>query len=739
MTPNILGAFNTSNQSVFNTISQLGQGYYIPAYQRGYSWDDENMEQFIEDLTNGVESIPPVNCTDNELRFWGTLILVTETSNQKIQSSSHQFIPNRVDKVIDGQQRLSTIMMMATELMGKLHQIKNSCNNQSNQVEQEIIACCDDCMDNKLFNIISTTLRSRNIYGPRVIRESVDRWDNPSVNGCYTSELSKFLNEFIQDYLKSATNLSLLSKQNSSTLLCKNAKVFEKWLTTTVMNAHSVGNYTAAPKILQTVGEQDLWSSNRPLLVNEINSQNSSYHNVVCQLAQILSVSHYLLDRCCFTVIQPINDDWAFDMFQSLNATGTPLTALEVFKPLVVNTIGTSFSTSNSARYFEKVEDYLKLAKKAQQKNKYTNDLLTSFFVSYKGIEVASHFSAQRKALNNEYQTQCSTGIAKERFVQFLGNYAYFYSLWIGYDGKNLFEGIQNSPEAELISMLILFLKNANHKMAISVLARAYEGIILNTPGAVDEFAKVTKMTAAYFFFWRTSYSNAGLDKTYRDYFKNNHSNFSANSLGNYFKSVLQYKNISSFSSWKSLAVDAFKYDSMVNICKFALLVYAHDTIKDPNNIGMVINGTAGCADYLNRKKWVSPDLKTVEHVAPQAAGSSWDQNLYTTPANLYQSIGNLTLLSQDFNSSVSNSPWSTKVLYYQCVAQNNPSVINSILNSPQGNLLNQATVTKLQNCTYNSHLAAIADPQIVWDKAFVEKRRDNILDIVWKKIYSWI
>jgi len=40
--------------------------------------------------------------------------------------------------------------------------------------------------------------------------------------------------------------------------------------------------------------------------------------------------------------IEPVSENWAFDMFQSLNATGTPLTALETFKPLVVSLVASN-------------------------------------------------------------------------------------------------------------------------------------------------------------------------------------------------------------------------------------------------------------------------------------------------------------------------------------------------------------------------------------------------------------
>ena len=50
----------------------------------------------------------------------------------------------------------------------------------------------------------------------------------------------------------------------------------------------------------------------------------------------LMAASAYLRNACHLVVIECLDVALAFDMFQSLNATGTPLTAFEVFKPTVV-------------------------------------------------------------------------------------------------------------------------------------------------------------------------------------------------------------------------------------------------------------------------------------------------------------------------------------------------------------------------------------------------------------------
>lgn len=60
----------------------------------------------------------------------------------------------------------------------------------------------------------------------------------------------------------------------------------------------------------------------------------------------LLAVCSFLKNSCHLVVIECLDLDLAFDMFQSLNATGTPLTAFEVFKPQIVKTWCAGYSTT---------------------------------------------------------------------------------------------------------------------------------------------------------------------------------------------------------------------------------------------------------------------------------------------------------------------------------------------------------------------------------------------------------
>ncbi len=154
----------------------------------------------------------------------------------------------------------------------------------------------------------------------------------------------------------------------------------------------------------------------------------------ICSLVQLFTFSSYLLKRCCLTVIKPVSQLRAFDMFQSLNATGTPLTAIETFKPLVVNIADSKtqgFKNSNFDKNFTKIENLMERLRSASSKNKRTNEYLTLFSLTYEGKSLLKQFSIPRNWLIEKFDKDCSSNQGeqsllkdKEKFIEQMGDIA---------------------------------------------------------------------------------------------------------------------------------------------------------------------------------------------------------------------------------------------------------------------------------------------------------------------------
>ncbi len=754
----IESAFVTENSSVYDFFQQPGLGFYIPLYQREYSWDAANIEQLLEDISKGIERLAEgQEDAENEIRFLGTIITVNENDKNKIQPQDTQALPTRIDKLIDGQQRLTTIAMFATLLYKQISLVQKKIRREE-ALKAEIDELCDNWKE-RLIVIFSLDLgRGNPRRKPKIIRGQRDRWTKEGrIEDNYTSPVAHYLSSFIYAIYNDVP-YPIADKEKLGQKFVQNIRSIERWLgVVTSAHVEITDDFLPAWEILRALNEEYIWlfprENFKTLIQHRHRTDKRAVDYILCELVQLFAVCHYLIERCCFTIIQPNNEDWAFDMFQSLNATGTPLTAIETFKPLVVNITEVnevSFKNSENEKHFTKVEDLFTKAKDAAQKSKLTNDFLTSFAITIDGSKLSSHFSHQRKWLD-KYFNELQPYAEKAHFIKFFGDYADYYKLWNEYNGSNnhSIPLISDADEAELASLLQLFLKESNHKMAITVLGYFFKDVINGTPDSIPNFIGATKTIAAFYCLWRSAGPNAGLDNVYRDFFKGveqswrNRKVISLSQLKAHFQAALTKLGLNDYTTWSAKALVELKYNRAISVCRFALFVSAHDTIPDPKHLGLMKIGTNQSAPFLTLSKWTSPNLKHIEHVAPVKNNNDWDENLYSIEKELFQSVGNLTLLPADVNISVSNRGWPAKFLYYCHLSENDPTKVRELANKAI-NLdieLSAETIELLRASNYSGQIAPIVTltENGSWNSDFVEVRAKRIIEILWSRVNSWL
>lgn len=105
--------FKHSAESLLGFLSQPGRGFYIPYYQRSYSWDEDNAEKLVSDIFRGVRRT--LDKSNNTI-FLGTVILHDETN---VVLGTHADTPNlltKISNVVDGQQRIVSIGLLSCTL-----------------------------------------------------------------------------------------------------------------------------------------------------------------------------------------------------------------------------------------------------------------------------------------------------------------------------------------------------------------------------------------------------------------------------------------------------------------------------------------------------------------------------------------------------------------------------------------------------------------------------------------------
>ena len=87
----------------------LGMKFFVPSYQRGYRWT----EQQVNDLLNDVKDFKPENNKDNREKTWYCLQpLVVRRMEENDPRFGEETDKKECYEVIDGQQRLTTIFII---------------------------------------------------------------------------------------------------------------------------------------------------------------------------------------------------------------------------------------------------------------------------------------------------------------------------------------------------------------------------------------------------------------------------------------------------------------------------------------------------------------------------------------------------------------------------------------------------------------------------------------------------
>lgn len=756
-------AFAPTSEPISGFFQQPGAAYYIPLYQREYSWESENVEQLMEDIFNGVKSLvqDPEATRDRAIHFMGTVILFQESSPKlNIQPRDDRALPTRIDNVIDGQQRISTIALLACVLLRSLLDLKAGVPNDTkfDSLRTEI-----DSKRDLLLELFSVDIkRGSPSRKPIIIRGSVDGWTFDGTDeDNYKSGVTTFIAATIRAY--SDGTLAQLTKPTDKRV-ARNVKEMEKWLKKVEETGPNDENdYPRAKQILGAIPEESLWTYPRPELHVHVPDPTAAFDKeaaVVSSLVQMFALIHYFTERCCFTVIKPVSEEWAFDMFQSLNASGTPLTAIETFKPLVVNYLaqeGKLFKDTNSNKYFSKVDKLVGETGPSAKKNKLTDEFLTTFALSHNGHTLSSQFSLQRRYLNERLRAAPGAD-DREEFIRQMGELATYWDSVIGFEPNNnlAIAGLEHVSQDEKSEsgFCILFLRDSGHRMANSVLSRFYSEMLRkNTVAAAQEFVQACKAVASFYFIWRAAKSNSGLDDVYRRLLKvgdpeHNIQPMSA-TQGPAALNVAQLKQylsralagLSDPAQWVARSIQNLRYDYAKPMCRFALFLSAHDTIPDPLSPGLMKPGAVGTRSMIDAQMWSSPDFKTIEHIAPAKGQGSWAEELYEN--DHYQMIGNLTLLPGEVNSSAGKSPWTIKSIYYRHLAEKDLQKIAALAAEAMalGVLLQPHTLDLLKNSTYSHHMESIIGVPTggQWDRQLVEGRTKRICELSWNRVAPWL
>lgn len=769
-------------------FSQSGRGFYIPYYQRNYSWDEENATKLIGDIFSGTKQA--ITKQDHSI-FLGTVILHEEKS---VQTGVHLDTPNLITKVVnvvDGQQRITSISMLACVLAEKISEtVSNlkSFTNESAIVDTLATELTDELPNiRKFYSVKISKTGVKPPIKPKIIRAGdaaatpvSDQWTlNGDINVFYRSNTSVFLSQFISG--KTIENIetdervkSVLDAfgmeieketQNADRLLAC------KLLTSNTITNSNLQNFMAYPPSIQDID-------------NLSHEAQSIYYSGML----LLAFCSFLKNSCHLVVIDCLDLGLAFDMFQSLNATGTPLTAFEVFKPQIVKTWCKDYSTKIKPQV-NRIEAVFETENNSSNKEETTDKVIVSSALTFNGKVLSRRFSEERDWLKDTLLNALSkTGTPTDnatKFITTIADQAEYFSNFVkprkSPKNSNSFKLCTHltslgltQQQADISALCVFYLKDAGHQFAHTVISVFYAKLLRaqsqqnEKTSAASAFVDICKATAAFFTLYMGAQQSRFPDSDYRNLFQDQNSNITFESGCNNqtisfvktaFRKALENQGIYNIDNvndsrqrWVSLAKETAWY-SRKTMCRFALFVSAHNAAPDIEigKEGLYTNGKRNSADFLNCRAWHSSDYEVIEHIATRQQPSSikfpnhFDENIYPGNYSIVDKIGNLTLLSNQVNASI-YSEWPDKVFYYwnlttpmaTAAGQTGKSLAKSLgIES-----VPPALTSLVAASNYLSHLAPLAlrgQAGLKWDADFIAERSEHLCQRVFDKLDAWL
>lgn len=463
--------FSADPSTLRELILQPGQGFYVPVYQRDFTWGDAEIERLFEDVEHGITRAASGQTPST---FLGSVILVSERNS--VHPKHIDALPTTVVHVVDGQQRLTTILItfgvLARFISEKMDflQAEIASGTTSSLDDQWLLNMLGERRDELLNAAAITTYSGTDEFKmkPRLIRQATDVWGNNQALAQYDSDIAWYLMETTVNHL-AGNSRQAVAPPASRPHLDRVVRLITDHIGATAKGDSDCEVLNELP-FLADIGMANtlIASASDPVVHPEALDDNRK------GAARLLVLASFLLNGVLVIDVKAPDEDYAFALFEPLNTTGQLLTALETLKPLIVHSEGgiENYSNSASAESFKRVEDFLPPSMRAADRSKASSDLLTTFALAETGQRVSRTLLDQRQYLRTEFQRVAAPSGSITTSREFVGQLAETSTFLFGVWGRNDSSFMSSSTELDRLCLEVL--RSTNHTIVTAILARYY-------------------------------------------------------------------------------------------------------------------------------------------------------------------------------------------------------------------------------------------------------------------------
>ena len=762
--------FKTKAQSAWEFMRTNGQGCYIPAYQRPYSWDKKNISRLFEDVLQGIRQITSQPKT---ISFIGTIIAIHDTEYQTVKPVYHEKLPSRVMTIIDGQQRICTILMsniVIHDYIGRIiKQFEGKTGAHLAWIREKCNMLLSDLRKTYLIDQADTDDNYR--YYPRVIRAYSDTWSDRQDEAVYESPMAKLIWQYI-DFTESGTSSQFKLTLGDSNRYKTVSKIFgfiRQEVKRICQSRSDEYNFPDLQESFTGIRNFPFPDEVKKYVAEASNDQNYKHF---CHLLRFLILARYLNHRVAIAVVETKNENDAFDMFEALNTTGEPLTAFETLKPKVIEREKLSeYEQTESYKWMTKIEGYLNRYTNANKRQQVTSDMLVHFALFETGDKLQKTLRDQRRYLHDEFDKRSKPDNIEENrfFVRSLAKVASFLEdMWDVEKGQKPDFASLNIDDAEAL-LGFEVLRDSKHSITIAPLSRFYQ-YLLDAEQETDrtkrreEFVAAIKATVAFSVFWRGAKGTTeNIDSYYRDimrsgvHFDNEsipplarcpNDKFGVVSIVNYKKAlqlVLQHKGkIENKEDWVEQVLTTTIYKHSKVLTRFLVFCASDNAIPDEVEKGLVKKGLSGVSPLLMLNQWKNEAYLTVEHVAPQSRENGWEKSIYQSiysDSKTAHTLGNLILLPKEVNEIIGNRSWEHKKLMYSLLSAQTEDEFKDRQKNLEavGLNLSKRASEVIENAEYLGLCKSVALYDKDWSLDIIEKRTRRFAELAWDRLEEWL
>lgn len=528
-----LDIFKAEPQSVFDVLcDRKNTGFYMPAYQRPYSWEETHIKDLFSDCENVFRNLLD---SSDAIIFLGSILTVDDSAAKTIFPIAKRHTPTHVKLIIDGQQRLSTLLLVIMclnerlrLLLPRLKKVIENDSSASDALEELRETVSQVILDTSNFVIETQAESSIYKYLPKIIRSQVDCWGKDDTKATYESPISELLISY-QKHLINSEGASIFKELDLSTLsdsskrVVNNVKEIRRqlnYIQDGFQSKNSDGDVEEKLKVSDFVNVETL-SLCLDFPIDEDLSNASEGYSKVSDIIFITLFAKFLLHRVCLTYVEVNNESYAFDMFEALNTTGEPLTAIETFVPKIIEHIGSKrkegeAGTDNAMEVLSSITERFESIIKSKEKNDKTKSLILAFVRAYEGKVKVTSLRDQRSAMLKSYE-QCAYANKDEYLTQLAKTTDFLFDHW--YAEVPSVGLLASSSEKDTANVCLRYLVDIKHDIVQALLVQFIlqdEKYELSGKNG-SRFVEVLKAVTAFSVLWRAMSGGAdGIDSIYR-------------------------------------------------------------------------------------------------------------------------------------------------------------------------------------------------------------------------------